>query len=165
MRNMGLKILLFVLAVLWSAAVLEAQTPRATNRQIQTLLDRIETKTDTYRIEVERRLSENRRVNRNIDESITGYIADFENATDSLKNDFVGRRANAAQVNDLLNRAWNIDDFMKRNRLGATAENQWRSLRTYPNLKESADLSVRLPSMAGWTTVTKLRTSCISTGR
>lgn len=125
-----IRIMLLMVLVLAAAAVLEAQTPRATNRQIRTLLDRIETKTDTYRIEVERRLSENRRVNRNIDESITGYIADFENATDSLENNFVGRRASAGQVNDVLNRAWNIDDFMKRNRLGASAENQWRSLRT-----------------------------------
>ncbi len=125
-----IRVLLIVLTVLATAAVLEAQTPRATNRQIQTLLDRIETKTDTFKREVDVRLSENRRANRNIDESVTGYIADFETATDSLKSDFTGRRANAAQVNDVLDRAWNIDDFMKRNRLGTSAETQWRSLRT-----------------------------------
>lgn len=110
--------------------MIDAQTTRATNRQIQVLLDRIETKTDTFRREVDLRLGENRRANRNLDDSVTGYIADFENATDSLKSDFVGRRANASQVNDVLNRAWNIDDFMKRNRLGNSAESQWRSLRT-----------------------------------
>lgn len=130
MRKISSTILVLVLTLLWATAVIEAQTPRATNRQIQTLLDRIETKTDIYKTEVDTRLNQNRRTNRNIDESITGYISDFENATDSLKNNFVGRRANSEQVNDVLNRAWNIDDFMKRNRLGASAENQWRSLRT-----------------------------------
>jgi hypothetical protein len=129
MRKISLTIFVLVLSTLWSAAVLDAQTPRATNRQIQTLLDRIETKTDTFRMEVENRLSENRRTNRNIDDSVTRYIADFETATDSLKSDFVGRRANAAQVNDVLNRARNIDDFMSRNRLGTSAETQWRLLR------------------------------------
>lgn len=141
MRNKSSIILVLVLSVLWAAAVLDAQTPRATNRQIQMLLDRIETKTDTFRIEVENRLSENRRVNRNVDESVTRYIADFESATDSLENNFVGRRANAAQVNDVLVRARNIDDFMRRNRLGASAESQWRSLR--------ADLN----TLAGYYTV------------
>lgn len=129
MRKISLSILALGLSVFWSAS-LTAQTPRATNRQIQTLLSRIETKTDTFRREVDLRLGENRRANRNIDESVTGYIADFETATDSLKSDFAGRRASASQVNDVLDRAWNIDDFMKRNRLGSSAENQWRSLRT-----------------------------------
>lgn len=117
-------------AVVAVATSVNSQTTRATNRQIQTLLDRIETKTDIYKTEVDNRLSQNRRVNRNIDDSIVGYISDFENATDTLKTDFVGRRANSAQVSDVLNRAWNIDDFMKRNRLGTSAETQWRSLRT-----------------------------------
>lgn len=130
MRNISSQILTLILTIVVGAAVVDAQTARATNRQIQTLLDRIETKTDTYRTEVENRLEQNRRVNRNIDESIVGYIADFENATDNLENNFVSRRANADQVNDVLNRAWNIDDFMKRNRLGTSAETQWRSLRT-----------------------------------
>lgn len=120
---------MLMLSVLTAAAAVGAQSPRATNRQIQTLLDRIETKTDTFRVEVENRLGQNRRVNRNIDESITGYIADFENATDSLERDFTGRRANTAQVNDVLGRAWNIDNFMRSNRLGGSAERQWRSLR------------------------------------
>jgi hypothetical protein len=122
--------LMLVLAVLIPGLAVQAQTTRATNRQIQTLLNRIETKTDTFKSEVDDRLNENRRVNRNIDGSVTGFIADFETATDRLQSDFVGKRVNQVQVNDVLNRAWYIDDFMKRNQLGRTAENQWRSLRT-----------------------------------
>ncbi len=102
---------------------------RVRDRQVQTLLNRIETRTDTFR-----RTMVNATDNSNIDgtrreDRIDTYINDFENATDSLKRNFSENRSTTVDVQEVLNRGANIDRFMSNNQITRTAQNQWKLIR------------------------------------
>jgi len=62
--------------------------------------------------------------------SFIGYVADFEAATDKLKQNFEARRSTSADIEEVLNRAYYIDGFMRDYRLSTGAESQWKLIRT-----------------------------------
>lgn len=119
-----------VITMLVSAVGVQAQLTRANERQVRPLLQRLETKTDSFKATLDRRLDNGRLNNTATEDTISAYVAEFENATDSLRTNFNSRRATAADATDVLNYGWYIDEFMRRNRLGAASENQWRAIRT-----------------------------------
>ncbi|MDQ3321784.1 MAG: hypothetical protein M3525_05015 [Acidobacteriota bacterium] len=105
--------------------------PYNTNdRTLQTLLTRLETRTDAYRREINLTFGRGVLNNTRSNESITSYINDFESATDRLKLNFDARRSTSADVEEVLNRAFLIDAFMRDYRLTPAAESQWRLIRT-----------------------------------
>ena len=61
---------------------------------------------------------------------INGYVEDFENSTDALKQKFDARDSVGSDVQDVLSRASFINSFMTRNRLSTTAQRNWTSIRT-----------------------------------
>jgi hypothetical protein len=101
---------------------------RVTDRQVQTLLNRIETRTDTFRRQMNTALDRSPINNTDSEDSIADYLTNFENATDTLRENFEARRSVKNDVSEVLNRATFIDQFMKNNRLTVTAQNQWRTL-------------------------------------
>lgn len=103
---------------------------RVSDRQMLTLMTRIETKTDAYKREMDLALSRGRLSASDTRDMIQGYISDFEDATDRLKLNFDSRRSVSSDVSEVLNRASNIDRFMSRNRLTASAQTQWTNLKT-----------------------------------
>lgn len=103
---------------------------RVTDRQVQTLLTRIETKTDTFKRQMDVALDRSRINNTNTEDSVSSYISEFENATDSLKERFEDRRSVQNDVSEVLSRAGYIDQFMKNNRLTVNVQNQWRNLQS-----------------------------------
>lgn len=103
---------------------------RVSDSNVQTLISRIETRTDAYRREVNTALDRSVLNNTRSRDSIVAYINDFENATDKLRQNFDSRRSASADVEEVLNRAYYIDGFMRDYRLTATAESQWRLVRT-----------------------------------
>ena len=120
-----------VLTVLAGAVAVPAQFVRGVNdRQVRTVLERLETKTDTFRAALDRRMDNTRLNNTATEDSIAAYVAEFENATDDLRNNFNSRRSTMNDAETVLNNGWYIDDFMRRNRLGANVERQWTSIRT-----------------------------------
>ncbi|MEK7855396.1 MAG: hypothetical protein AAB288_04850, partial [Acidobacteriota bacterium] len=120
-----------ILAVLAGVVVTPAQFARGVNeRQVRPLLQRLETKTDTFRAALDRRMDNSRLNNTTTEDSIAAYVVEFENATDDLRNNFNSRRSTANDATAVLSNGWYIDDFMKRNRLGANVERQWQSIRT-----------------------------------
>ncbi len=102
---------------------------RANENQVRNLLQRLETRTDTFRTVLDRRM-DNTRLNDTVTEDmISNYVAEFENATDDLRNNFNSRRATADDVTNVLNYGWYVDDFMRRNRMGTAPERQWNLIR------------------------------------
>lgn len=130
MKKHKLKIFTLTIALfaIGLPSVLFAQT-RATNSQIRTILGRIETKTDTFKREVDLALDRSQINNTNREDRISDFIADFENATDAARREFDGRRDIGSATTEVLNRAVFIDRFMDRNRLTTRAQNQWTSLK------------------------------------
>lgn len=103
---------------------------RVSDRQMETVIQRIETKTDVYKRQMDQDLTNRTRLgSSDTREMIQGYIADFENATDQLRDRFNSRRSATTDAHEVLDRAVFIDRFMARNRLSRGAETQWKSLK------------------------------------
>ncbi len=105
-------------------------TYRANDRDVQTIIRRLETRTDAYKREINLSLDRSVLNNTRSEETVVAYITDFENATDRLRQNFDARRSTSADVEEVLNRAYAIDSFMRDYRLTTNAENQWRLIRT-----------------------------------
>lgn len=122
--------IIFFAALFSATGLVKAQNPyRVSDRQVQTLLNRIETRTDSYRRSLDTALDRSRMNNTEAENRVMGYVTDFENATDILRGNFNGRRSVSRDVSDVLNRASFIDQFMRENRLTTAAQNQWRNLK------------------------------------
>ena len=134
--NKGKEVLLNIVAIAALAllpAASFAQIYGTRDRQMGTLLSRIETRTDAFKRSVDLSLTQRPLNSTAREDRITDFIADFETATDSLKRNFDARRDVTNEVNDVLNQALFIDRFMTRNRLTARAETDWTSIRTELN--------------------------------
>ncbi len=103
---------------------------RVSEGNVRSLLTRLETRTDLYRREVSNALDRSILNDSRSESSVIGYVADFETATDKLKQNFDARRSTSADIEEVLNRAYYIDAFMRDYRLTTGAESQWRLIRT-----------------------------------
>lgn len=133
MRIRSIKSVALIAALMVTAFVSSsfAQSPRlyASTRQMQTLLNRIETRTDQFRSEMQRSVSADDRTT-NREERIMDLISDFESATDTLRLRVTSRAALTGEVDEVYDRARRINNFMLRNRPTSRATSQWNSIRT-----------------------------------
>ncbi|MBK7705585.1 MAG: hypothetical protein IPJ30_07335 [Acidobacteria bacterium] len=123
-------VLIALVVSLTTVTFAQTRPYRVRDRQVQTLLNRIETRTDTFRRTIANALDNSNINNTRREDRIDTYINDFENATDSLKRNFSGNRSTTDDVQEVLNRAANIDRFMGNNQITRTAQNQWKLIRT-----------------------------------
>ena len=124
-------VILLILGFTASQVSAQIRPYRVTDNQMLAVISRIETKTDSYKREMDSALSRGwRPSNADSRDMIQGYIADFETATDQLRQRFDSRRSAADDASEVLNRAALIDRFMGRNRLTTTAQSQWTGLKT-----------------------------------
>ncbi len=103
---------------------------RVSEREVRSLLTRLETRTDLYKREINTALDRSILNDTRSESTVVGYVTDFENATDRLKQNFEARRSTSADIEEVLNRAYYIDGFMRDYRLTTGAETQWRLIRT-----------------------------------
>jgi len=129
LRHVTIFSMIGLMLSLSTAANGQIRAYRVTDRQVQTLLDRIELRTNAFQRAVDRVLDRSIVDGTNREDSINTMIANFETATDRLKNNFASRRSTAADVEEVLSRAAGVNSFVLNNRLGANAENQWRLIR------------------------------------
>ncbi len=102
---------------------------RVSDAEVQLLLSNIETDTDLYKRSLTQALNRNRNnstINRN---QVLGFVTEFENSTDQLKERFDGRRSVSNDVQEVLVRAAAIDGFMRDNRLNQATQRNWTSLK------------------------------------
>ncbi|MEO8572389.1 MAG: hypothetical protein ABI481_00345 [Pyrinomonadaceae bacterium] len=124
---------LFIVTALLLPLAAAAQTNGYRDRQARTLIARVETRTDTFRRELERSLSRLPLNSTNREDRISDFVAAFETATDELRRGFDSNRNVSTEVNEVLNRAAFINRFMTRNRLTTRAQSEWSGLRTNLN--------------------------------
>ena len=121
---------IITLAIVMFATVVSAQTYElrgATSGQLRTLISSIESRTDAYKVEMQR--SSRWGGTTNQEDRIIDFIEKFEDATDRLKQQADSRRPIGAELTDVFDRAQTINAFMVRNRLTGRAESLWASLR------------------------------------
>lgn len=116
-------------------AIASQRAYRVSDAQVQNLLDRIETRGDTFRTSLDRALDRSRFDSTNRENNVNDFVKDFENATDELRRKFDGRTSVGEDVSRVVVRAARIDDFMQRNLKRYTqAQRDWRNLRADLNL-------------------------------
>ena len=128
------KELLIIISTIFAVVVLPltgyAQFGRPNDTQVRNALTRIDTRTDSFRREVNLALGRTPMNSTSREDRIADFINDFESSTDTLRRGFDERRDVRNDIDDVLNRALFINRFMTRNRLTARAQNDWSAIRT-----------------------------------
>lgn len=122
--------LMVLLSGLSLTAVAQQRPYRVSDRQIDDLLRRIETRADTFQASLAQELNRSRVNGTNRENEINNYVRDFEAATDRLRSNFNGRNTSASDVQEVLDRGWAINNFVKNNNLGYPAAGNWNNLRS-----------------------------------
>jgi outer membrane lipoprotein SlyB len=122
--------LIFALAGIYMVAEAQYQQPyRVTEREVNQLLRRIENRADRFKNSLGRALDRSRLDNTRREDNINQLVADFEQATNQLRERFNNRTSTTSDVQMVLDRAAWIDRFMQRRQLANNAEQQWSMLR------------------------------------
>jgi len=112
-----------------SMAQVEGQPYRISDREVARLLDRIKSKTSTFRNSLKDALNKSRFDRTEREADVNAYIKDFEEQTKRLDDNFDHHRSTAADVDAVLSRASRIDAFMTRHPLSQRAQGDWATLR------------------------------------
>jgi len=106
----------------------QSRAYRVSDRQVQTLLDRIETNTQTFRQNIQPMVANRNQPPSYRDEGIVSYVSNFENSLQTLKNNFKDRRSTADDVREVLNHADVINSFLRNNRISTQTQDRWRAI-------------------------------------
>jgi hypothetical protein len=107
---------------------LTGSTYTVSDSRVQTLLSRIELKTNNYKRQMEAALRTDTVADQS-DETINDYVAELEAAETRLRRRFDSRQSTSLDATEVLSRATYVDQFMNRNRLNAQTQAQWRNLK------------------------------------
>lgn len=103
---------------------------RLTDAQIEAIINRVDDRARTYRSSVDAVLDQSRLDGTRTEDELNNYFRDFVAASDALRERFNDRRSVAADVENVLDRAVQIDQFMSRTRLANRAERDWSLVKT-----------------------------------
>jgi hypothetical protein len=118
-----------VLALASAGMTVQAQTYNRSQRSTRQLIRRIEQRTAVFRASVDATLDSSRIDGTRREDNINQFMRDFEQSVSNLSDRFRSRQAVAADVQDVLTRAADINSFMQRNRLSTRAQTDWTALR------------------------------------
>jgi predicted metalloprotease len=111
-------------------ATANAQQPyRLSERELKTLLSRIDKGAERFRRSLDKSLDKSRFDGTKAEDDINQFVKDFVEATDKLKSRFDDKQSASGLVEEVLRRAARIDSFMLRHRLTPRAQRDWQDLR------------------------------------
>lgn len=119
-----------LLIALFIPVAVAGQIGSGKNAQVRNVLNRIDTRTDTFRREVETAINRNPIRSTSREDRIADLISDFDSAVGGLRSNVDSNRNSNNEVNEVLNRASFIDRFMTRNRLTSRAQLEWSTLKS-----------------------------------
>jgi len=130
--------ILFALAIIGVTAQAQRRPARVTDRQVSSILQRIEQSSNRFRNSLNVAL-----VNGRIDQTrpqndINTFERALGSAIDQFKNRFTQRQAGTADVQNILQKASPVNGFMSRNRLNPRVQNDWAAVRTDLNALANA---------------------------
>jgi archaellum component FlaC len=105
---------------------------RITDKEVEELIHRIESQSDAFRKSLDSALDRSRLNNTRREDDINAFVKDFYKETKRLHDNFDHHKSTANDVRTVLDRAAQIDQFMRRNRLRNDREalRDWVQLRT-----------------------------------
>jgi hypothetical protein len=132
--NMFRRIVSLALVLALAGMSVMAQTQRrayrTNDRQIQTLLNRLENRSDVFQRSFSDAVNGGRYGGTNRDDNINQTVSDFRTAIDTLHSNFNNRRDNTQDVQNVLDRASTINTYFSRARLNTRANTDWENVRT-----------------------------------
>lgn len=129
-RFLVLTMTAFLFFVTGGLALAQTRAYRVSDRQVSNLLLTIERDSDSFRNLMTTALDRSSWNGTRTEDEIQNYVNDFEASTDALKRNFEDRRSVSADVTDVLERAGNIDRFLRQYRLNTQVSNAWTRVRT-----------------------------------
>ena len=112
---------------------------RVSDREVETILKRIEQQSDRFRSALDSSLDKSRFNGTREEDDINRFVKQFYEETKRLRDHFDHHKSTSADVQSVLDRAASIDSFMRRNRLRKDkALREWTQLRS--NLDELAQV-------------------------
>jgi len=112
---------------------------RVSDREVETILKRIEQQSDRFRSALDSSLDKSRFNGSREEDNINRFVKEFYEDTKKLRDHFDHHKSTSADVQSVLDRAASIDSFMRRNRLRKDkALREWTQLRG--NLDELAQV-------------------------
>jgi len=121
-----------------AGAQVSGQPYRISDREVARLLDRIKSKTGTFRDSLKKALNKSRIDRTQREDDINAYVKAFEEETKRLEDRFDQHKSTAPDVESVLNRAARIDAFMIRHPLDARVQGDWATLRADLGLLSNA---------------------------
>ncbi len=113
-----------------AAAQVTDQPYRISDREVTRLLDRIKSKTESFRSSLKKALNKSRLGRTAREDDINTYVKEFETETKRLDDHFDHHRSTSADVDSVLQRASRIDTFMTRHPLDQVTQAAWDTLRS-----------------------------------
>src|SRR5687768_4924391 len=125
------RILPVLLLLVLGTTTVEAQTQpyRGTLRSVRQLILRIENRSVVFQNNLNSSLARNPLNRSRAEDNITNFASDFDNAVRQLRDRFDRRESTAADVQEVLNRASFVDNFIRRRSLDTRTQNTWALLR------------------------------------
>jgi hypothetical protein len=114
-----------------SALTVTAQTRgyNVPDRQVSDLINRIVDRTATFRSSIDRGLDNSTLNGTRSEDSINSFVRDFETSTENLRRSVNDRRSGTTEVQEVLDRAAAINNFMRDNQLSPAAQRNWTLVR------------------------------------
>ncbi len=129
-RRIASLALVLALAGMSVMAQTQRRAYRVNDRQIQTLLNRIENRSDVFQRSFSDAVNGGRYGNTNRQGNINQTVNDFRTAVDTLHTNFNNRRDSTQDVQSVLDRATTINDYLMSSRLNGRANTDWENVRT-----------------------------------
>jgi YMGG-like Gly-zipper len=123
---------LSLICALTVSMLAQAQHRRVYRNRYQTqrqVILRLESRSTLFRDGVQAWLDSNPNVAYSANADINLFTRDFEDSVRRLRDHFDRREAAAADVQEVLNRAGLVDDFMRQNPMDARTQSYWSSMR------------------------------------
>ena len=104
---------------------------RLSDKEVEDIIHRVERQSDTFRKSLDHALDKSRVDGTRREDDINAFVKDFYKETKTLHDHFDSHKSTTGDVQTVLDRAGQIDGFMRRNRLKRDAQKDWTVLRAY----------------------------------
>lgn len=123
--------ILFALLMIGVSAQAQRQSSNVTTRQVSDILQRLDQSSNRFRNSLNVALAQGWRTGETrASADINSYQLNFSNAINQFRNRFTRRQAGAADVQDILQKASSVNDYLNRNQLSPQVQNDWTQVRT-----------------------------------
>lgn len=103
---------------------------RLNDTQVEAIINRVEQRAGDFRRSADQALDQSRLDGTRTEDELNDFLKSFETSTDRLRERFNNRRSVAADVENVLDQAVQLDRFMQRNSLMSRAARDWSLLKS-----------------------------------